>query len=94
MNNKLEIIKLSLLSIIALCLVIIAVQGFGGGTQDVYVRGGYLDVSGSSVHGSVSVDNTVDVNVEGVQGRRIGSHRSYTIDGEEYCAIAVYESNW
>ena len=39
MNNKLEIIKLSLLSIIALCLVIIAVQGFGGGTQDVYVRG-------------------------------------------------------
>lgn len=45
-------------------------------------------------YGSVSVDNTVDVNVEGVQGRRIGSHRSYTIDGEEYCAIDVYESNW
>lgn len=93
--NKLEIVKLSLLAIITLCLVIIVIQGFGGGTQDVYVRGGDVDVSGGvSVHGSVSVDNIVDVNVEGVQGRRIGSHRSYTIDGKEYNAIDVYKSNW
>lgn len=69
--NKLEIIKLSLLAIIALCLVIIVIQGFGGGTQDVYVRGGDVDVSGRvSVDGSVSVDNTVDVNLYEINSQR------------------------
>lgn len=70
--NKLEIIKLSLLAIIALCLVIIVVQGFGGGTQDVYVRGGNVDayVNGRvSVDGSVDVDNTVSVSIDEVLGR-------------------------
>lgn len=95
MKNKLEIVNLSLLAVIAVCLVIIVIQGFGAGTKDVYVRGGDVDVKGRvSVNGSVSIDNTVDVNVEGVQGRRIGSHRSYTIDGHEYNAIDVYKSNW
>lgn len=89
--NKLEIVKLSLLAIIAVCLVIIVIQGFGEGTQDVYVLGGDVD---ANVRGYVSVDNTVNVNVKGVQGRRIGSHRSYTIDGIEYSAIDVYKSNW
>lgn len=66
MNSKLEIIKLSLLAIIALCLVIIVIQGFGGGTQDVYVRGGDVD---AYVRGSVEVDNTVSVSIDEVLGR-------------------------
>jgi len=63
-----ELIKLSLLAIIAVCLIIIVIQGYGGGTQDVYVRGGYVDVGGSvdidntvDIRGSVDVDNTVDI---------------------------------
>ena len=35
--------------------------------QNVCVKGGYVDVSGSvdaDVSGSVSVDNTVDINIE------------------------------
>lgn len=65
MNNKLEIIKLSLLAIIALCLVTIVLQGFDRDTQDVYVRGGDIEVSGR-----VDVDNTVDVNLHEINNHR------------------------
>jgi len=40
--------------------------------QNVYVKGGYVDVSGSvdaDVSGSVSVDNTVDINLSAINGR-------------------------
>lgn len=44
--------------------------------QNVYVKGGYVDVSGSvdidntvSVQGSVDVDNTVSVSIDEVLGR-------------------------
>lgn len=44
--------------------------------QNVYVKGGYIDVSGSvdidntvSVQGSVDVDNTVSVSIDEVLGR-------------------------
>jgi hypothetical protein len=65
MNNKLEVIKLSLLAIIALCLVTIVLQGFDRDTQDVYVRGGDIEVSGR-----VDVDNTVDVNLHEINNHR------------------------
>ncbi len=92
MKDKLELIKVSLLAVIAICCLILVVHGFSeGGTQDVYVCGGDID---ADVSGSVSVDNCVDVNVEGVQGRRIGSHRAYTIDGWDYYAIDVYNQGY
>ena len=78
MKNTIEIVKIILLGIIAVCSIILVTQGYGGGTQDVYVRGG-----------SVDVDNTVDVNLDEVLGRPVGCRTSYTIDGREYQAIDV-----
>lgn len=43
----------------------------------------------ANVSGSVSVDNTVDVNLDEVLGYPVGCRRSYTIDGREYQAIDV-----
>lgn len=43
----------------------------------------------ANVSGSVSVDNTVDVNLDKVLGYPVGCRRSYTIDGREYQAIDV-----
>ena len=66
--------------------------------QNVYVKGGYIDadvngtvdVRGSvDVSGSVDVDNTVDINIQEVQGRHVGSRRSYTIDGVDYNSLDV-----
>jgi hypothetical protein len=38
--------------------------------QNVYVKGGYIDVNGNvDVSGSVSVDNTVSVSIDEVMGR-------------------------
>lgn len=51
---------------------------------DAYVRGSV------DVDGSVSVANTVDVNLDKVLGYPVGCHKSYTIDGKEYQAIDVY----
>lgn len=41
--------------------------------QNVYVKGGYVKVHGyvdADVSGSVSVDNTVDINISEINGRR------------------------
>lgn len=43
----------------------------------------------ADVSGSVSVDNTVDVNLDEVLGYPVGCRRSYTIDGREYQSIDV-----
>lgn len=67
MNKNFEFIKLSLLAIIAVCLIIIVIQGFCNRTQDVYVRGGYID---AQVQGDVSIDNTVDVNLYEINNQR------------------------
>jgi hypothetical protein len=60
--------------------------------QNVYVKGGNIaaEVNGTvDVRGSVDVDNTVDINIREVQGRNVGSRRSYTIDGVEYNSLDV-----
>ena len=41
------------------------------------------------VRGVVSIDNLVDVNLKKVIGHTVGSHTSYTSNGEEYVAIDV-----
>ena len=90
MKNTIEFLKVLFLGTIAVCSIILVIQGFGGGTQDVYVRGGSVDVDNTvSVRGSVDVDNTVDVNLYEVLGRPVGCRTSYTIDGREYKAIDV-----
>ena len=69
MKNTIEIVKIILLGVIAVCSIILVTQGYGGGTQDVYVRGGSVDVDNTiSVRGSVDVDNAVDVNLQYING--------------------------
>lgn len=69
MEKRFEQIKARALVIIAICAIILVIQGFGGGTQSVYVEGGDID---ADIRGTVSVDNTVDVNFEEVIGYRAG----------------------
>lgn len=66
-KNVSETIKTVGIVIIAVCSIILVIQGFGGGTQDVYVRGGDID---ADVSGSVRVDNAVDVNLQYINGQR------------------------
>ena len=69
MKNTIEIVKIILLGVIAVCSIILVTQGYGGGTQDVYVRGGSVDVDNTiSVRGSVDVDNAVVVNLQYING--------------------------
>ena len=89
MNKYVEVIKIVLLAIIATCGIILVVQGFD--SQYVYVDGGRID---ADVSGGVYIENTVDVNVDEVMGRQIGSHKSYTIDGKDYHAIDVYNRGY
>lgn len=60
-----EIIKTVGIIVIAICSIILVIQGFGRGTQDVYVRGGDID---ADVSGSVRVNNAVDVNLQYING--------------------------
>ncbi|MFB0925726.1 MAG: hypothetical protein QMB65_10695 [Vicingaceae bacterium] len=78
----------ALLIVIAAGIWMIVLQNFivFDNRQDVYVRGGYID---ADVSGSVSVDNTVDINIQEILGRSAGSRRSYTIDGVEYQSLDV-----
>jgi len=58
--------------------------------QNVYVKGGFIDadVNGTvDVRGSVSVDNTVDINISEVNGH---SNAFYGRKGGNYDAIHVY----
>jgi hypothetical protein len=51
-----------------------------------------VDVSGNvdaDVSGSVSVDNTVDINLREILGRPAGARKSYAIDGQEYFSLDV-----
>lgn len=93
MSKKFEFIKLFLLAVIALCLVIIVLQGFDETPQKVYVNGGHIYEIRDRVQVEGYINNVVDVNVEGVQGKRIGSHHSYTVDGKSYNSIDVFVSN-
>ena len=60
-DDKREKVKVILLAVIAVCLVTIVIQNFFPSEREVsgnmWLDGGYV-----GVHGSVSVDNTVDVN--------------------------------
>lgn len=87
MNNKLEIIRLVLLAIIAACLIVLVVKAFDNGKQDVYVSGGHVD---ASVSGSVDVDNTVDINLERINGHSDVFFNNYSRgDKEKYYRIPV-----
>ena len=69
MKIALEIVKVLLLSVIAFCTIILVIQGFN--KKDVYVRGGSLEVDNTvNVSGYVNVNNTVDINLESINGHR------------------------
>ena len=71
MKTSLEIIKLLLLAVIASCSVILVLQGYDERTQNVYVKGGCLEVDNTlSVRGTVDVGNSVDVNLQYINGQR------------------------
>lgn len=92
MEKYFEHIKVGALVIIAVCAIILVIQGFSkGDCQSVYVDGGSLD---ARVHGSVSVDNTVAVDVEEVLGDRVGAHKAYTSSGRQYWAIDVFDMSF
>lgn len=76
------------IQVCAVGIWVIAIQGFiheDRGAQKVYVVGGDID---AQVSGSVEVDNTVDINIESVNGY---SNAFYgpSADGS-YDAIHVY----
>lgn len=62
--------------------------------QNVYVKGGYIDadVNGTvDVRGSVSVDNTVDINLDAINGK---SNAFYDFGGNgNYVRIPVMTGN-
>lgn len=87
MKQYLEEIKIGILAVIAICSIILVIQGFLD--KDVYVTNGTLP---TEKH--VWVDNIVNVDIQGVQGKRIGAHRSYTIDGKEYYALDVFDQSF
>lgn len=84
-SNK--VIK-TFLIFIGLGVWMIVLQNFNvfDNRQDVYVRGGYID---ADVSGSVSVGNTVDINIDEVLGYPVGCRTSYDIDGKSYKSLDV-----
>ena len=78
METKSKNISLKLILIImtiGIWAVVLQNAGIIPTKQNVYVKGGYVDVSGSVdvdntvyVSGSVEVDNTVDVNIDQING--------------------------
>ena len=74
MENKSKNISLkAILIVIAVGIWAIVLQNAGviPTSQNVYVDGGYIRVSGdvdADVSGSVSIDNEVDVNISSVNG--------------------------
>ena len=43
----------------------------------------------ADVYGSVNINNTLDINIEEVLGRKVGTRRAYTIDGVQYNSLDV-----
>lgn len=68
--------------------IIPKLAGTENGTQTVYVTGGNID---ADVSGSVSVDNTVDMNIESVNGHR-NAFYGPSKNGN-YDALHVYTGN-
>lgn len=76
-----------ILSIIAAGIWMIGLQNSKvfDNRQDVYVRGGYIN---AGVSGSVSVDNTVDINIQEINGKNnVFYDNGYD---KNYCRIPVY----
>jgi hypothetical protein len=89
-DNSLKVILI--IMTIGIWAVVLQNAGVIPTNQNVYVNGGHVKVRGSvdaDVSGSVSVDNTVDINIQEILGRSAGSRRSYTIDGVEYQSLDV-----
>jgi hypothetical protein len=61
-------------------------QNFFSGTKDVYVVGGEIE---SEVSGNVSVDNTVDVNLQRINGYRNCFYNSYSKHPNDYYRIPI-----
>ncbi|MBR5982960.1 MAG: hypothetical protein IK025_04460 [Bacteroidales bacterium] len=87
MNSKLEILKVVLLAIIAGCLIILVIKRFDEKEQRVYVSGGNVN---AEVTGSVDVDNTVDINIEEINGHSDVFYNNYSRgDKDKYYRIPV-----
>lgn len=75
--------------IVFMCIGIwvLVFQNLGiGKTKDVYVVGGEIE---SHVNGSVSIDNTVDVNLHEINGYRNCFYNSYAKHPNDYYRIPV-----
>ena len=83
MNKTFEVVKIALLTIIAVCGIVLVLQGYGLGVRNVNVTGGTLDVGNTvtvrgrvnvdntvSVEGNVGIDNRVDINIEAINGHQ------------------------
>jgi len=78
-----------ILSLIATGIWMIVLQNFNvfENRQDVYVRGGYIN---AEVSGSVSVGNTVDINIDEILGSSAAAYSAYTDKyGNEHYALGV-----
>lgn len=81
---------MTILGIIAIGIWAIVLQNAGviPSKQNVYVKGGYID---ADVSGSVVIDNTVDINLNKINGRR---DVFYDFGGNgEYVRIPVMTTN-
>jgi len=94
-NNKSLKIILVLMTV-GIWIIVLQNAGIIPTKQKVYVKGGYIDVSGRvdidntvQIRGSVDVDNTVDINIREIIGNRAGCRKSYTIDGINYYSLDV-----
>src|SRR5690625_2552869 len=88
----------AILIVIGIGIWVIVLQNAGliPTKQNVYVKGGYVNVSGSvdvdntvDVSGSVDVDNTVDVNIDKILGRPAAAYHAYYKNGDEYLSLGV-----
>ena len=67
--KQLEIIKVSLLAVIATYSIICTIQELSDKVHDVYAVDGEI-YARAKVEGTVSIDNTVDVNTHRINGYR------------------------
>ena len=64
--------------------------------QNVYVKGGYVNVDGSvnvdnevDISGSVSVDNEISVDIKRVNGWKAANYYEYKVDGQEFHSLGT-----